>query len=76
MGFKRKQQFVAVCTASMQACKCAALRVRYYIAVFLANHVRYLACKFSGTLVRWFLDNFSIFADSFSVVSIHCVDED
>jgi len=31
--------------------------------------------SFSGTLIKWFLDNFPMFADSFtpSVVSIHCV---
>ena len=29
--------------------------------------------SFSGTLRKWFLDNFPMFADSFSVVSIHCV---
>jgi len=28
---------------------------------------------FTGTLAKWFLDNFPIFADSFGVLSIHCV---
>jgi len=29
--------------------------------------------SFADTLVKWFFDNFSMFADSFSVLSIHCV---
>ena len=29
--------------------------------------------SFTGTLVKWFFDNFPMFADSFSVVSIQCV---
>jgi len=28
---------------------------------------------FTGTLLKWFFDNFALFADSFSVLSIHCV---
>jgi len=29
--------------------------------------------SFTDTLVKCFFDNFSMFADSFSVLSIHCV---
>jgi len=29
--------------------------------------------SFTGTLVKWFIDKFPMFADSVSVVSIHCV---
>jgi len=29
--------------------------------------------SFTDTLVKWLFDNFPIFADSFSVLSIHCV---
>jgi len=29
--------------------------------------------SFTGTIVKWFLDNVPMFADSFSVLSIHCV---
>jgi len=28
---------------------------------------------FTDTLVSWFIDNFPMFADGFSVLSIHCV---
>jgi len=28
---------------------------------------------FADALVKWFFDNFPMFADSFDVVSIHCV---
>jgi len=28
---------------------------------------------FTGALVKWFLDNFPMFADSFRLVSVHCV---
>jgi len=29
--------------------------------------------SFPNTFVKWFFDNFSMFAESFSVLSIHCV---
>jgi len=29
--------------------------------------------SFTDTLVKWFFDNFPMFADSFSFLSIHCV---
>jgi len=29
--------------------------------------------SFTGILVKWFIENFPMFADSFSVLSIHCV---
>jgi len=29
--------------------------------------------SFTDTLVKWFFDNFTMFADSFSVLSVHCV---
>jgi len=29
--------------------------------------------SFTDTLVKWLFDNFRMFADSFSVLSIHCV---
>jgi len=28
--------------------------------------------SFTGALAKWFFDNFPMFADSFSVLSIHC----
>jgi len=31
------------------------------------------ASAVTGTLVKWFFDKFPTFADSFSVLSIHCV---
>jgi len=30
----------------------------------------------TGTLAKWFSDNFPVFADSFSVLSTHCLLED
>jgi len=29
--------------------------------------------SFTDTVVKWFFDNFAMFADSFSILSIHCV---
>ena len=29
--------------------------------------------SFTGALVKWFFDNFPMFVDSFTVLSIHCV---
>ena len=28
--------------------------------------------SFTGTILKWFFDKFSMFADSFSILSIHC----